>query len=150
MNRIEQNIIIRCLHMVYGQLLAEEAGMGLRSIERLIYLVRYMVRPEAPTATLQEELCVIRQVFQIYRAEGEAEFQVEIRDADPRIHVERNTLLYEICQHGMELLHNGCHLQRVELFQNGGQMAYTFTDMDGQAYGGTVYGEEPGHSGAPV
>lgn len=150
MNGIEHDIISRCLHMIYGQLLTEEADVGLRSIERLIFLIRYMAKSEVPTATIQEELHVMQQVFQIYRGEDETEFQVEIRDTDPRMHVGRSTLLYEICQHGMELMHNGCRLQRVVLFQNDSQLAYAFTDMYGQAYGGTVYGEEldPGYRGA--
>lgn len=149
MDQIEHDIITRCLHMVYGQLLTEEVGVGLWSIERLIFLVRYMTGPGRPT-TLQEELRAVQQTFQIYQVEGENQFQVEVRNVDLQTPVGRNTLLYEICQHGMELLHNGCRLQRIVLFQNGGHLAYTFTDIDGQTYGGTVYGEEPESGGAPV
>lgn len=141
MNRIEHDIIIRCLGIVYGQLLSDEAGHGLQSIERLTALVRYLAKAEPPVSALQEELQVIWQVFQIYQAEEGPEFRVETRDLDPQMRVGHNTLLYEICQHGMELLHNGCQLRHVVVFQDGGQLAYTFTDADGQSYGGMIYGE---------
>lgn len=144
MNIIERDIITRCLHVVYGQLLTEDAGVGLKSIESLIALVRYMARPESPVFTVQEELWVIGQVFQIYQAEDGPSFHVDAGGLDVHMQVKHNALVYEICQHGMELQHNGCQLRSVALFQDHGRLSYTFMDADGQSYEGMIYEEEAG------
>lgn len=137
MNRIEYDMIARCLHIIYGQLLTEGAETGLRSVERLISLVRYMVKSEL-SSTLGEEAQMVQQVFQIYQPD----FHMDFNGLDAWTSVVHSTLLYEICRHGMELFHNCCQLQRVALFRAEGHLAYTFTDLGGQTYGGMIYGEK--------
>lgn len=139
MNRIQYGLISRCLHMIYGQLLTDETGLGLRSVERLIALVRYMARSDSLSSTLEEELQVIRQVFRIYQPD----FRAELDGLDPRRPVAGGTLLYEVCRHGIELLHSSCPLQSLTLFQaQEPQLSYVFTDGAGRTYGGMIYGEK--------
>lgn len=138
MNHIEHDILTRCLHMIYSQLLTHHADAALESMERLIYLIRHMETSTAQ-ATLQEELQTVREVFLIYRtSELLPDFQVACTVPEPRPTVSRNTVVYELCQHGMELIHSGCRLLGVTLTQEEGQLTYVFTDAEGGTYKGTV------------
>lgn len=142
MNQIEHSILTRCLNVIYGELLTDRSDIALESIERVIALVRYMEDREDPRSTLGEELDAVREVFQIYCGEqGAAELEIGCSGLDPQLPVWRTTVVYEICLHGMELLHSGICLQSLLLAQRQEHLTYVFSDTSGATYGGTIYGK---------
>ena len=138
MNNIEHDILTRCLHMIYTQLLTYSSDTALESIERLIYLIRYLSNPVSQS-TLAEELHTIQEVFNIYPAS--ASFEIDCSSANPQTLVQRCAIVYEICQHGMELMHNGYALQSLSISQEPTQLTYTFTDTSQNIFRGTIYGQ---------
>ncbi|HJB51616.1 MAG TPA: hypothetical protein H9772_00870 [Candidatus Oscillibacter pullicola] len=90
-------------------------------------------------ATLEDELRAVRAVFRICR--GEAGLETGVSGLDPYLEVERTTVLYEVCQHGLELLHGGVDLRRLVLFRQREDLQYYFLDRDKRVYGGTIYAE---------
>ena len=54
---------------------------------------------------------------------------------------QRTAVLYEACQHGLELLHGGVDLRRLVLFRQREDLQYYFLDRDERVYGGTIYAE---------
>ena len=88
---------------------------------------------------LEDELRAVRAVFRICR--GEAGLETGVSGLDPHLEVERTTVLYEVCQHGLELLHGGVDLRRLVLFRQREDLQYYFLDRDERVYGGTIYAE---------
>ncbi|MBQ9330715.1 MAG: hypothetical protein IJ221_07045 [Oscillibacter sp.] len=139
MNSFENNILSRCCHLVYHQLLTGRADTALASVERMTTLIRYMADTASSRTTLGEELAIVRTVFELYQADGsDGAFSVELGNAEPRTPVARTTLVYEVCQYGMELLHSGVTLRSLRLAQSGREITYTFLDDGGTAYGGML------------
>lgn len=135
-NVLQGNLLNRCLHQIYEQILTGEHEAGLRSIERLIYLNRYISHPAGSLTSVEQELQAITEVFQIHRVR----LDVADRGQLPERFVPAGSLLYEICQHGLELLHSGCPLTGLTLSSETPQITYAFTDTDGTCYGGTING----------
>lgn len=140
MTLIERDLLTRCLGALYGQLLTGGADAALTSIEGVTWLVRYMAAGKSPRrATLEDELRAVRAVFRICRCE--AGLETGVSGLDPHLEVERTTVLYEVCQHGLELLHGGVDLRRLVLFRQREDLQYYFLDRDERVYGGTIYAE---------
>ena len=134
-NVLSGNLLNRCLHQIYEQILTGDHEAGLRSVERLIYLVRYISRPAGSMTTVEKELHAISEVFHIYQLPLTIEHS--LHEADRIVPV--GSLLYEICQHGIELIHGGCLLTSLNVAMEKAQITYAFTG-DGTIYGGTIDG----------
>ena len=104
-------------------------------MERLIYLVRYISRPAGSMTTVGKELRAISEVFHIHQMQLDMD---RIQQGLDQI-VPVGSLLYEICQHGIELIHGGCQLSSLRVVTGETQITYTFTG-NGKAYGGTING----------
>lgn len=103
-------------------------------------MVRYMAAGKSSQrATLENELRAVRAVFQICR--GEVGLETGVSGLDPYLEVKRTAVLYEACQHGLELLHGGVDLRRLVLFRQREDLQYYFLDRDERVYGGTIYAE---------
>ncbi len=143
MNQIEHSILSRCLNAIYGELLTNKSDISLESMERLISLVRYMEDRESLQCTLGKELNMIQEVFRIYQQNyGVAELKIDSNTVDLQSRVLRTSVVYEVCQHGMELLHSGIPLEKITFYQKQGYLTYVFSDTNGKTYGGTIDGEE--------
>ena len=78
MNSFENNILSRCCHLVYHQLLTGRADTALASVERMTTLIRYMADTASSRTSLGEELAIVRTVFELYQADGrDGAFSVE-------------------------------------------------------------------------
>lgn len=134
-NVLSGNLLNRCLHQIYEQILTGDHETGLRSVERLIYLVRYISRPAGSMTTVEKELRAVSEVFHIH--------QIHLSVDDPQQRPERivpvGSLLYEICQHGIELIHGGCQLNSLSVVMDEAQITYAFVG-DGRIYGGMING----------
>lgn len=103
MNLIERDMLTRCLGSIYEQMLMGDTDAALASIEGVTWLVRYMAAGKSSQrATLENELRAVRAVFQICR--GEVGLETGVSGLDPYLEVKRTAVLYEACQHGLELL----------------------------------------------
>ena len=134
-NVLSGNLLNRCLHQIYEQILTGDHEAGLRSVERLIYLVRYISRPAGSMTTVEKELQAISEVFHIHQIQ----LGVDENQQGPEQIVPVGSLLYEICQHGIELIHGGCQLSSLRVVTEETQITYTFTG-NGKIYGGTING----------
>ena len=142
MNQIEQNLLTRCLGAIYGQLLTGSSDSALDSLEELTFLVRYMTDSHpGQQVDLEEELYAVRTVFQICRPEAGTGIETDASASDLRLQVDPTAVLYEICQHGLELLHSGVDLRKLALSHDGTCLRYCFFDREDHSYGGTIYAE---------
>ena len=98
---------------------------------------------ESLQCTLGKELNMIQEVFRIYQQNyGVAELKIDSNTVDLQSRVLRTSVVYEVCQHGMELLHSGIPLEKITFSQKRGYLTYVFSDTNGKTYGGTIDGEE--------